>query len=63
MVHITLRMQKIYIVGNEQYAILYTEFVCKITTYCEDWKMMFTQRSLEHELYYSLKVLAHFSSK
>jgi len=30
--------------------------------YYEDWKM-FTQRSQEHEWFYSLKVLAHFRSK
>ncbi len=30
---------------------------------CEDWKMMFTLGSLEHEWFYSLKVLTHFRSK
>jgi hypothetical protein len=33
------------------------------SSYCEDWKMMFTQLILEHEWFYSLKVLAHFRSK
>jgi len=32
-------------------------------TICEDWKMLLTQRILEQEWFFSLKVMAHFRSK
>jgi hypothetical protein len=41
---------------------LLLSFAQRKFSFCEE-EMMFTQRILEHESFYSLKVLAHFRSK